>query len=181
VRFEFDYSADLWAVMPLAGSEGEADWVAEQVALARAGDPALAGEAERRAWHALSQRREGIGTSLYFRPPGLPASGVLHITVGDVSVADEEFVADDWIREGIRADVAPTVMEFETDHCPHGFRVAYVAEETGPDGSDLAGITYGLRFPDGVCAVFSEQADRETTALLQIGADPLVSSLRLVA
>lgn len=181
MRFEFDYPGDVWSIMPLVGSGGEEGWVQDQLDLARAEYPARLDDAERRAWLALSQRREGIMTSLYFRPPALPTSGVLHITVGDVVVDDAEFVAEEFIPDGLSPGIPPTVFEFETDHSPHGFRVAYVSDARASDGSSLAGITYGLLFEQGVCAVFSEEADRETTALLQIGADPLVSSLRLVA
>jgi hypothetical protein len=180
MRFEFDYPAEVWSIMPLVGSGGEAEWVDEQLALARADYPSRLTDAENRAWHALGLRREGIQTSLYFRPPALPTSAVLHITVGDAAIDDDAFVADDWIPDDVHPGIPATVFEFETDHSPHGFRVAYVSQAVAPDGSALAGITYGLRFDDGVCAVFSEPADRETVGLLQIGADPLISSLRLV-
>jgi hypothetical protein len=181
VHFEFDYPDDVWAVLPAPGEvQAEDAWLEQQVAIARESYPDRADEARARAEDALDRRREGIATSLYFRPPGLPTSAVLHFAFADVIVADEQFRAEDWIPEGVHPGFPPAVAEFETAHSPHGYRVAYVSEQQTPTGVELAGLAYGLRFDVGIATVFSELSDRETTGLLEWQTDPVVSSLRLV-
>lgn len=178
--FAFDYSDGVWAVMPPIGGDDES-WIAQQRADAEAVDPLRGADADARARDALAARRQGIGTSLYFRPPGLVGSGVLHLTFAEVVADESGFRAEEWIPEGVAEGFAPVVSDFETDHCAHGFRVAYLSQWRLADGDHFAGIVYALRFDDGLGTVFSELGDRETIGLMQLYADPLVASLRLVA
>ncbi len=179
--FRFDYPAEVWAVLPEPDAGRDEEWLDAQLLIAREQCADRMDDARAWAERALALRREGVATSLYFRPPGLPTSGVLHLTFADVVVEDSEFRADDWIPEGSDPRFDPIVSEFETDASPHGYRVAYVSDQRAPDGAELAGIVYGLRFETGLATVFSELSDRETTGLMQWQADPIVASLRAEA
>lgn len=182
MRFEIAFPDDVWAVMPAPGSGDEEGWPASQRAAAAAHGLSAERTAhlERAAQQALSFRREGIATSLFFRPLGAASTGVFHITTAAVAVEDDRFAADDWIPAGVDPSFAPVVSEFETDHSPHGVRIAFVSDRRTPDGVPLAGITYGLRLDGGVATAFSELADPEVVGLMQLHADPVIDSLRLV-
>lgn len=174
MQFDFMYPGDVWAVMPAPG-ETDAAWVDEQAALA---PPELRELAREWAAVALEHRREGITTSLYFRPPGLVCRGILHITFNDLVVDESDFHAEDWIPLDTDPAIAPVVAEFHTDEAPHGYRVAYISRDRDSRGNELAGLVYGLRFSTGIGTAFAELADRETIGLMQWQADPLISSIR---
>lgn len=185
MRFEVVYPTETWAIMPDPQSQADGLWVAEQRA-AYAGGPleGLADRLEGAAREALDRRRTGIGTSLYFRPTGIPVTGVLHAGLRSVPSAPEgalETGSLDWILPDTPLLTEPVVEDFETEHVPHVRRVTYVT--TLPDGSGgtLAGLSYGLVLPGVLGLVFSELAHREVIGLMQAYADPLVGSLAVVA
>jgi hypothetical protein len=185
VRFEVAYPAETWAVMPDPHSRADDLWLAEQWA-AYAGGP-LAGLADRlegAAREALARRRTGIDTSLYFRPTGIPVTGVLHAGLRSVPSRAEEAAGlgtFDWMMPDAPLLTEPVVADFETEHVPHVRRITYVT--TLPDGSGgtLAGLSYGLVLPGMLGLVFSELAHREVIGLMQPHADPLVGSLAVVS
>lgn len=183
MRLEVSFPERIWAVLPRPTSpEVDEAWVAEQVAFAaESGAASLGAHVERTAREALGFRRAGIETSLFFRPLTARASGVLHLTLAASLDDGVEPTAADWIPDGLDPAFDPVVSEFETDHSPHGFRVAYLSAERADDGRPLAGIAYGLVLDGGVATVFSELAETEVAGLMQLHADPLVASLRLVA
>jgi hypothetical protein len=185
VRFEIVYPAETWAVMPDPDSHADDLWVAEQRA-AYAGGPLdpLADRLEGAAREALGRRRTGIDTSLYFRPTGMPVTGVLHAGLRAVPTGSEETTAIeafDWMAPDAPLAIEPVIEDLETEHIPHVRRMTYVT--TLPDGSGgtLAGLSYGLVLPGVVGLVFSELAHREAIALMQAHADPIVGSLAVVA
>lgn len=178
---EITYPAEVWSVMPSIGSGDEEAWVAGQVALAEEfGGAKAAALVARAAPEALIFRRNGIDTSLFFHPFSIEGTGVLHVTVAGLDAPDGALDAADWIPDGLDPAFEPIVSEFETDHSPHGFRVAYLSAHRAEDGRPLAGISYGLQLDGGIATVFSELADTEIAGLMQLHADPLVGSLRLV-
>jgi hypothetical protein len=185
VRFEVAYPAETWAVMPDPHSRADDLWLAEQRA-AYAGGP-LAGLADRlegAAREALARRRTGIDTSLYFRPTGIPVTGVLHAGLRSVPSRAEETAGlgtFDWMMPDAPLLTEPVVADFETEHVPHVRRITYVT--TLPDGSGgtLAGLSYGLVLPGMLGLVFSELAHREVIGLMQPHADPLVGSLGVIS
>jgi hypothetical protein len=182
MRLEISYPERTWAVMPSPSAFDDEAWIAAQVAFAGESDAAhLSGHIERTAREALTFRRVGIDTSLFFRPLTVIATGVLHLTVADSGDADSDLRASDWIPDGLDPAFEPIVSEFETDYSSHGIRVAYLSASRADDGRPLAGINYGLRLDGGVATVFSELADTEVAGLMQVNADPIVASLRLVA
>lgn len=185
MRFELVYPSETWAVMPDPQSQADGLWVAEQRA-AYAGGPieGLADRLEGAAREALGRRRTGIDTSLYFRPTGIPVTGVLHAGLRSLpSGADETAAAVslDWMMPDVPLLTEPVIDDFETAHLPHVRRVAFVT--TVPDGSGgtLAGLSYGLVLPGVLGLVFSELAHREVIGVMQAHADPLVGSLAVVA
>jgi hypothetical protein len=185
VRFEVAYPAETWAVMPDPQSQADDLWLAEQRA-AYAGGPleGMADRLEGAAREALRRRRIGIDTSLYFRPAGMPVTGVLHAGLRSVPSGVEEVPAIgtfDWMLPDAPLLAEPVVADFETEHVPHVRRMTYVT--TLPDGSGgtLAGLSYGLVLPGVLGLVFSELAHREVIGLMQPHADPLVGSLAVVA
>ncbi|MGR0221146.1 hypothetical protein [Agromyces sp. ZXT2-6] len=185
MRFEIAYPPDAWAIMPDPGAEADDLWVAEQRAAYRDGPLAgLADELEFAAREALDRRRAGIDTSLFFRPVGVPVTGVLHATLRTVRPGADEAAATgspDWMLPDVPLLTEPVVADFETEHVPHGRRIAYVTTEPDGAGATLAGIAYGLVWPGMVGLVFSELAHREAIGAMQAHADPVVGSLRVVA
>lgn len=178
---EITYPADVWSVLPSIGAGLDEAWVAGQVALAEeTGGSQAAALIARAAPEALIFRRQGIDTSLFFHPSSIEGTGVLHLTVAAVESPAEAITAADWIPDGVDPRYEPIVSEFETDHSPHGFRIAYLSAHPAEDGRPLAGLSYGLQLDGGIATVFSELADAEVVGLMQFHADPIVGSLRLV-
>lgn len=185
MRFEVAYPAETWAVMPDPQSRADDLWLAEQRG-AYVGGPleGLADRLEGAAREALRRRRTGIDTSLYFRPTGIPVTGVLHARLRSVPSRAEDAPAlgsFDWMMPDVPLLIEPVVADFETGHVPHVRRMSYVT--TLPDGSGgtLAGLSYGLVLPGMLGLVFSELAQREVIGLMQPHADPLVGSLAVVS
>ncbi|HEU4466448.1 MAG TPA: hypothetical protein VFR98_07960 [Agromyces sp.] len=186
MRFEVVYPGDTWSIMPAPGAGADGMWVAEQRAAYANGPLAgLGDELEAAAREALGRRRDGIDTSLYFRPSTMPMTGVLHATLRALpeGVDSEEAASGsiDWMLPEGEVLADPVVEEFETESVPHGYRVAYVTTRPDGAGATLAGISYGLVLPGLVGLVFSELAHREVIGTMQRFADPVVGSLRVVA
>ncbi|GAA1055994.1 hypothetical protein GCM10017608_13500 [Agromyces luteolus] len=185
MRYEVAHPGDTWSIMPAAGAGADGMWVAEQRAAYAQGPLAgLADELEAAAREALGRRREGIDTSLYFRPSTMPMTGVLHASLRVLPEGvDSEAIASasiEWMLpdDGLLGE--PVVEEFETESVPHGYRVAYVTTRPDGAGATLAGISYGLVLPGMIGLVFSELAHREVVGTMQRFADPVVGSLRVV-
>lgn len=183
MRFEVVYPADAWSVMPRPDAHDDEPWVADQAAAWAAGP--LVGLADRlqvAARQALLRRRAGIDTSLFFRPVGIPVTGVLHAALRTVPPAAAEAAATgspEWMLPEVALQSDPVVEDFETEHVPRGRRVAFVTTEPDGSGATLAGIAYGLVWRDMIGLVFSELAHREAIGAMQLHADPLVGSLRV--
>ena len=185
VRFEVVYPSATWAIMPDPGSHADDLWVAEQRA-AYAGGPleGLADQLEGAAREALDRRRVGIDTSLFFRPTGMPVTGVLHAALRSVPSTPEDAAAIgtfDWMAPEAPLLTEPVVEDLETEHLPHVRRMTYVTALPDGSGGTLAGLSYGFVLPGVLGLVFSEPAHREVIGLMQAHADTIVGSLEVVA
>lgn len=180
MRFEVSYPADVWSVMPDAAADADELWVAEQrTAYAGSSLAPYDDVIEGAAREALRRRRIGVDTSLFFRPVELPMTGVAHVLL-QAAPPDVEADPLTWMLPGVELLLEPTISEFETDTVPHGYRIAYVAAETDRDGERLAGIAYGLLVDGLLGLVFSELARTDVAGAMQLYADPVVGSLRVV-
>jgi hypothetical protein len=185
VRFELVYPTETWAILPDADSHADDLWVAEQRA-AYLGGPldAFADRLEGAAREALGRRRIGIDTSLYFRPTGMPVTGVLHAGLRSVPSGSDGAAATgtfDWMTPDAPLLTDAVVEDFETEHVPHVRRMTYVTTLPDGAGGTLAGLSYGLVLPGVLGLIFAELAPREVIGLMQACADPLVGSLAVVA
>lgn len=181
MRFEITYPEDVWSVMPDPDAAADDLWIAEQrTAYATGPLAAYDGVLEGAAREALGRRRIGVDTSLFFRPLDLPMTGVLHATLQS---APPDIDADplEWMLPGVDLLLEPAISQFQTDGLPLGYRIAYVTKETFDDGAPKAGIAYGLLVDGLLGLVFSELARTDVAGAMQIHADPVVGSLRVVA
>lgn len=181
MRFEITYDERIWAMMPDPDAAADDLWVAEQ-RLRFADGPfgAHVDALEGAAREALRRRRIGGVSSLFFRPDGVPATGVLHVALTETTVDDREGPLA-WLPPGVTTRIEPAVTPFETDLVRRGHRIAYVSERDDSGGAPLTGLVYGFPVGDRTGYVFSEEARSDVTGLMQRHADSVVASLRLVA
>ena len=188
MRFEISYQPALWAVIPeLGDDELDEHWVAEQAdayavgpmsaAVERSVLRAVGGAAAR---EALSYRRAEVETSLFFRPVTDPMFGVMHFLVQQEPEGIDDVEPADWLAPGMELLIDPVVAEFETDHIPHGYRMAYATTQSFDDGVQKTGVSWGFRLDGKLGLVFSELARADVAGLMLAGCDPIVGSLRLV-
>ncbi|MGR2752997.1 hypothetical protein [Agromyces arachidis] len=181
MRFEITYDDRIWSVMPDPAAGADDLWVAEQ--RLRFSDGLFAAHLdalEAAAREALARRRTGGVTTLFFRPLGVPATGVLHVALAD-AVLDEREGPLAWLPPGVEPRTDPVVTPFETEVACRGHRLAYVTDRDDAGGEPLAGLAYGFAIDDRAGYVFSELARTDVTGLMQSHADAVVGSLRLVA
>jgi len=181
MKFEIAYPDDVWSVLPDPAAESDELWIAEQRTAYAGGPLAAYGEAvEGAAREALARRRVGIDTSLFFRPLDLPMTGVLHALLQPAPAGVEADPLASMLP-GVELLLEPVITPFETDDVPLGYRIAYVTRQTFEDGSPKGGIAYGLLVDGLLGLVFSELARTDVAGAMQLHADPVVGSLRIIA
>lgn len=181
MRFEVAFDERIWAVMPDPDAAADELWIAEQRLRFTDGPFAAHVDAlEGAAREALRRRRVGGATSLFFRPDGVPATGVLHVALADTSVDDREGPLA-WLPPSVVPRIEPVVTPFSTDLGHRGHRIAYVSDRDDSGGEPLTGLVYGFAVGTRTGYVFSEEARGDVTGLMQPHADSIVGSLRLVA
>lgn len=181
MRFEITFDERIWAIMPDPDAAADDLWVAEQ-RLRFAGGPFAAhvDALEGAAREALRRRRVGGVTSLFFRPDGVPATGVLHVALAETTVDEGEGPLA-WLPPGLTPRIDPVVTPFETDLVRRGHRIAWVGDRDDAGGVPLAGLAYGFPIGERTGYVFSEEARTDVIGLMQRHADSVVGSLRMVA